>query len=176
MTYTGLIRACDEAGLWQDAVEVFNHMRTVCAPNITTFNVMIGMYGRNKRFSAAMALYEGIVKGVFGKSKLYRKEPTLSPDEFTFDAVLSACVRSERWEEFKSLYRVARQHGFNLNNQRHTWMVTALSRADKVMKNMPSGVQKRSSSWKCSSSNCYHGGLPWVLRCLILIPSACFSG
>ncbi|GBG88418.1 hypothetical protein CBR_g47117 [Chara braunii] len=64
ITYTGLIRACQKTGKWQDSIAVFEYMKKgVCPPNVGTCNLMISLYGRVGMFEKAKEVYEGVRRG-----------------------------------------------------------------------------------------------------------------
>lgn len=131
-TYTGLIKACKESGRWRDAISVFERMREVCAPNIGTCNIMISLYGAHGMYDEAKSLFEQIKKGRISPKNLYRSDPRLAPDAYTYDAMLGACTNAEEWGDLEVLFRQMLLQGYQLNSNRHAWIVQAISEAGKV--------------------------------------------
>ncbi|KAJ7547058.1 hypothetical protein O6H91_08G067000 [Diphasiastrum complanatum] len=145
ITYTGLIKACKQAGLWKDAISLFNRMQLICAPNIGTLNLMIAIYGKNHLYEDAKSLFEGIKKGRLSPQYLYKNELRLSPDEFTYEAMLGACALAEKWDYFEQVHREMCLRGFQLDEARHSWFINALFKSNKM--HLVDGI---SSKWKSS--------------------------
>ncbi|CAM6093433.1 unnamed protein product [Calypogeia fissa] len=128
-TYTGLIKACKESFHWRDAISVFEHMREVCAPNIATYNIMISVYGASKMYDEAKNLFDRIKQGRLSPPQLYRADLRLSPDVFTYDAMLGACTKSEKWKDLAVIFRQMLLQGYHLDSERHVWILQAISEA-----------------------------------------------
>ncbi|KAL2630696.1 hypothetical protein R1flu_015382 [Riccia fluitans] len=143
-TYTGLINACVKAGHWQDAISVFKFMEEVCAPNIGTYNIMIALYGRHKLFSEAKYLFESLEAGRLNPQKMYKNDSRLTRDNFTYDAMMGACVVCGEWETLETTYKQMLLHGYELKSKRHGWILEALGNAGKydLVETMFSGMLK----------------------------------
>jgi pentatricopeptide repeat protein len=131
-TYTGLIKACKDSGRWQDALSIFEHMQAACAPNIGCYNLVLSIYAQRKMYEDSKNLFDVIKKGRVGPPQLYRQDPRLSPDMFTYEAMLGACATSEKWDDLEVLFRQMLLQGYQLNSKRHAWIVQAISDAGKV--------------------------------------------
>ena len=54
ITYSSLISACEKAGQWELALELFNEMHSEgCSPNTVTFNSLITACAQGERVAAA---------------------------------------------------------------------------------------------------------------------------
>lgn len=132
ITYTGLIRACEKAGRWQDAISVFQRMQYLCAPNVGTYNIMIALYGRHRMFQEAKDLYECVKKGRHKVGKFNQGTPRLTPDVHTYESMLGACAGCEEWEDFEEVFQEVLTRGFKLDCRRHAWFISCLVKAGQV--------------------------------------------
>lgn len=132
ITYTGLIRACENAGRWQDAISVFQRMQYLCAPNVGTYNIMIALYGRHRMFQEAKDLYECVKKGRHKVGKFNQVTPRLTPDVHTYESMLGACAGCEEWEDFENVFQEVLTRGFKLDCRRHAWFISCLVKAGQV--------------------------------------------
>lgn len=129
VTYTGLIQTCLTNGNIHDAASIFNHMQKYCSPNTVTCNVMLKAYLGCGMFDEAVELFRKMTRSRQKGSKI---KSEISPDVYTFNTMLEACIKEERWDDFKCAYEQMLQHGHPFNTKRHLWMVLQASGARKV--------------------------------------------
>ncbi|XP_057869912.2 pentatricopeptide repeat-containing protein At5g67570, chloroplastic isoform X2 [Cryptomeria japonica] len=131
VTFTGLIQCSAEAGHIHDCVSIFKYMQKFCTPNIGTVNVLIKAYGENNMFQEAKALFEGVKKGRIGQQNLGSNASRLSPDTFTYNAMLEACAMAGEWGYLDNVYKQMILNGNSVDQNRHAWLIVAASRAGK---------------------------------------------
>ncbi|KAH9307815.1 hypothetical protein KI387_035726, partial [Taxus chinensis] len=131
VTFTGLIQCSAEAGHIHDCISIFMYMQEFCAPNIGTVNAMIKAYGKNNMFEEARVLFERIKKGRIGQQNPVSNDTKLSPDIFTYNAILEACAVADKWEYLDNVYKQMVLHGHSIDQNRHAWLIVAASRAGK---------------------------------------------
>eukprot|EP01018_Ginkgo_biloba_P006664 Gb_37099 [translate_table: standard] len=106
-------------------------MQEFCAPNIGTVNAMIKVYGQNAMFEEAKVLFEEIKKGRIGFQNHCSSGSRLTPDIFTYSAMLETCAIAHKWEYLENVYRQMVLHGHPFDQNRHSWLIIAASRDGK---------------------------------------------
>ena len=118
-SWTGLIRASFEAGHVSQSIALFKAMTAVCRPNLTTLTVMMRVYDRGGQWGRAWGLYGQMQKG--------------EGDMRLFEVALGLCVKGERWEAAEEVLGHICEGGWELDVDRHAWMMEAAVRAGQVM-------------------------------------------
>lgn len=91
-TYSALIAACSSSGEWNKALEIFHAMKKAsvtnpdCLPNEVTYSTVITACQRGGLVDTAMDLYEEMLNA------------ELLPDQGSFNSILSAVERNERFD------------------------------------------------------------------------------
>ncbi|GLJ24432.1 hypothetical protein SUGI_0466550 [Cryptomeria japonica] len=113
--YYELASCLCSAGRWKDAL----------------FQVENLSYGENNMFQEAKALFEGVKKGRIGQQNLGSNASRLSPDTFTYNAMLEACAMAGEWGYLDNVYKQMILNGNSVDQNRHAWLIVAASRAGK---------------------------------------------
>ncbi|XP_021728036.1 pentatricopeptide repeat-containing protein At1g30610, chloroplastic-like isoform X2 [Chenopodium quinoa] len=129
VTFTGLIQACLSSGNIHDATYIFNYMQKYCSPNTATCNIMLKAYLGYGMFDEAKEIFKKMIQS--GQESRKIKSGNV-PDASTFNTMLEACIREERWDDFEYAYEQMLLHGHPFNTKRHLWMVLKASAAGKV--------------------------------------------
>ncbi|XP_021724348.1 LOW QUALITY PROTEIN: pentatricopeptide repeat-containing protein At1g30610, chloroplastic-like [Chenopodium quinoa] len=129
VTFTGLIQACLSSGNIHDATYIFNYMQKYCSPNTATCNIMLKAYLGYGMFDEAKEIFKKMIQS--GQESRKTKSGIV-PDASTFNTMLEACIREERWDDFEYAYEQMLMHGHPFNTKRHLWMVLKASAAGKV--------------------------------------------
>ncbi|MQM05382.1 hypothetical protein Taro_038192, partial [Colocasia esculenta] len=130
VAFTGMIQSSMDGGHFHDSISIFEHMKDYCAPNIGTINVMLKVYARNDMFAKAKYLFEAI-KGNSSSNASSCSSISLSPDAYSYHAMLEASASAHQWEYFEYLYKEMTLYGHKLNLGRHVWFLVDASRAGK---------------------------------------------
>ncbi|XP_078428729.1 pentatricopeptide (PPR) repeat-containing protein [Wolffia australiana] len=133
VTYTGLIQACLDSGSIENAAYIFNQMTNFCSPNVVTCNIMLKSYAERGMFQEAKHLFQRILArdGLTFVKETNLEEKKISPDKFTFNTMLEACMAAESWDDFEYVYDKMLKWGHPFNARRHLRMVMEASRAGK---------------------------------------------
>ncbi|XP_030538973.1 pentatricopeptide repeat-containing protein At5g67570, chloroplastic [Rhodamnia argentea] len=131
IAFTGMIMSAMEGGHINDCLSIFNQMRGLCAPNIGTINIMLKVFGKNDMFSNAKELFEEVKGTRYISTKCQDGGNTLVPDEYTFGSMLEASASALQWEYFEYVYKEMSLSGYQLDQNKHTSLLVAASRAGK---------------------------------------------
>ncbi|KAK6923153.1 Pentatricopeptide repeat [Dillenia turbinata] len=123
VTFTGMIMSSLDGGHVDDCLSLFEHMKDHCCPNIGTINAMLKVYGKNDMFSKAKELYE--------QTKITADGQSLIPDLYTYSSMLEASASAQQWEYFESVYKEMSLSGFQIDQNKHAWMLVEASKAGK---------------------------------------------
>ncbi|CAN1777477.1 Pentatricopeptide repeat-containing protein At5g67570, chloroplastic, partial [Linum perenne] len=126
-TFTGMILAARDGDHILDCICIFEHMKSQCVPNIGTINTMLRVYGQNDFFSAAKSLYEEI------KQTGSTHYSSVTPDGYTYSAMLEASTNALDWEYFEHVYREMVFSGYQLDQTKHGLLLVKASKAGKVV-------------------------------------------
>ncbi|CAN1777481.1 Pentatricopeptide repeat-containing protein At5g67570, chloroplastic [Linum perenne] len=124
-TFTGMILAARDGDHILDCICIFEHMKSQCVPNIGTINTMLRVYGQNDFFSAAKSLYEEI------KQTGSTHYSSVTPDGYTYSAMLEASTNALDWEYFEHVYREMVFSGYQLDQTKHGLLLVKASKAGK---------------------------------------------
>ncbi|XP_010272797.1 PREDICTED: pentatricopeptide repeat-containing protein At5g67570, chloroplastic [Nelumbo nucifera] len=132
VAFTGMILSCMDGGHVEDCISIFEHMKEHCAPNIGTINAMLKVYGHSDMFSKAKELFEEAK----GTKSLFTTYPDnggafLTPDVHTYSSILEASASAHQWEYFEYVYKEMAFSGYQLNQDKHGWLLVEASRAGK---------------------------------------------
>ncbi|XP_023646032.1 pentatricopeptide repeat-containing protein At1g30610, chloroplastic isoform X2 [Capsella rubella] len=131
VTYTGLIQACLDSGNIKNAAYIFDHMKTVCSPNLVTCNIMLKGYLQGGLFEEARELFKKMSEDGSHIKSSSDFESRVLPDTYTFNTMLDASAEQEKWDDFGYAYREMLRHGYHFNSKRHLRIVLEASRAGK---------------------------------------------
>ncbi|CAL0334272.1 unnamed protein product [Lupinus luteus] len=132
VTYTGLMQACLDSGNIQDGAFIFEKMKDICAPNLVTFNILLKGYLDHGMFQEAKELFEKMLENTNRRRGNTDYKMLVTPDIYTFNTMLDACVAEKRWDYFDDIYLRMFNHGYHFNAKRHLRMVLEASRAGQI--------------------------------------------
>ncbi|XP_022843783.1 pentatricopeptide repeat-containing protein At5g67570, chloroplastic [Olea europaea var. sylvestris] len=132
VTFTGMILSSMNGGHVSDCVSIFEHCRTLVAPDIGIINAMLKVYGQNDMFLKAKELFEETKKHD-SVSEInengHRSSP--KPDAYTFSSMLEASASALQWEYFEYVYKEMILSGYQLFRSKHDKLLVQASRAGK---------------------------------------------
>eukprot|EP00210_Caulerpa_lentillifera_P000923 g893.t1 len=108
-TYSALIAACSSSGEWEKALAIFRDMKSAslanpdCAPNEVTYSTVITACQRGGLVDTAMELYEEMLSS------------GLLPDQGSFNSILSAVERNERFDMAEKILADMHRQGLTGN-------------------------------------------------------------
>lgn len=120
-----MIQSSIDGGHVDDCISIFEHMKSHCIPNIGTINTMLKVYSRNDMFSEAKQLFEE-VSGANGG------DMNVTPDAYTYSAMLEASANALQWEYFEHVYKGMAFSGYQLDQSKHASRLVEASRVGKV--------------------------------------------
>ncbi|XP_073296325.1 pentatricopeptide repeat-containing protein At5g67570, chloroplastic [Primulina huaijiensis] len=132
ITFSGIILSAMNGGHVQDCVSIFEHCKTLLAPDIGIINAMLKVYGRNDMFTEAKELFEETRKNslVLDTSvKGHVSSP--KPDAYTFGSMLEASASAHQWEFFDYVYKEMTLSGEQLDFNKHSESLLEASQAGK---------------------------------------------
>ncbi|KAF6159742.1 hypothetical protein GIB67_030000 [Kingdonia uniflora] len=129
VTFTGMILSCLEGGHVKDCISVFQTMSNHCSSNIGTINAMLKVYGRNDMFAEAKELFEETK--VMDSACRGTSSFSLDPDIYTYSSILEASAVAHQWEYFEYVYKEMPLSGFQIDQNKHAWLLVEASRAGK---------------------------------------------
>ncbi|KAI3972756.1 hypothetical protein MKX01_019414 [Papaver californicum] len=109
VAFTGMILSCLDGGHVDDCISVFTQMMNHCAPNIGTINAMLKVYRRSDMFLKAKELFEDTKRR----------------------GSVSASASAHQWEYFEYVYKEMHLCGFQLDQNKHAWLLVEASIAGK---------------------------------------------
>eukprot|EP00268_Persea_americana_P006492 TRINITY_DN12340_c1_g1_i8.p1 TRINITY_DN12340_c1_g1~~TRINITY_DN12340_c1_g1_i8.p1 ORF type:complete len:847 (-),score=171.96 TRINITY_DN12340_c1_g1_i8:609-3104(-) len=118
VAFTGMIKSCMDGGHAYDCVSIFESMKDHCTPNVGTINAMLKVYGRIDMFAKAKELFEEIKK-------------TDTPDAYSYTLMLEVSASAHQWEYFEYVYKEMVLSGFQIDQNKHAWVLVEASRAVK---------------------------------------------
>ncbi|XP_020520883.1 pentatricopeptide repeat-containing protein At5g67570, chloroplastic isoform X2 [Amborella trichopoda] len=129
VAFTGMIQSCMDGGYVRDGISIFENMQEYCTLNIGTINVMLKLYGCNDMFTKAKELFEGIKMPEARYDMNLDCHGVNSPDAYTYSLMLEASAISLQWEYFEHVYKEMALSGFQLDQNKHAWLLVEASRA-----------------------------------------------
>ncbi|KAL8476921.1 hypothetical protein ACS0TY_029282 [Phlomoides rotata] len=132
VTYTGMIISSMDGGHFHNCVNIFEHSKTLTAPDIGLINAMLKVYGRNDMFLKSKELFEDILRNDLG-SEIREHGHNHGPraDAFTFSCMLEASARAQQWEYFEYVYKEMALSGHQVDQRKHSALLVEASRAGK---------------------------------------------
>lgn len=106
-----------DGGHVQDCISLYDHCKTLMAPDIGLINAMLKVYGRNDMFLKAKELFE---------------ETSTRADAFTFGSMLETSARALQWEYFEYVYKEMTLSGHQVDQRKHSALLVEASKAGKV--------------------------------------------
>ena len=122
-TYSALIAACSSSGEWEKALEIFRAMKKAsvsnpdCLPNEVTYSTVITACQRGGLVKTAMDLYEEML------------EADLLPDQGSFNSILSAVERNERFDLAEKILSDMHEQGLTGNPSIYCELIENYSKA-----------------------------------------------
>ncbi|XP_075475221.1 pentatricopeptide repeat-containing protein At5g67570, chloroplastic-like [Primulina tabacum] len=106
ITFSGIILSAVNGGHDQDCVSIFEHCKTVLAPDIGIINATLKVYGKNDMFHEAKELFEETRKNSLDLDTSVKGHVS-SPktDAYTFGSMLEASASAHWWEFFDYAYK-----------------------------------------------------------------------
>ncbi|XP_051126933.1 pentatricopeptide repeat-containing protein At5g67570, chloroplastic isoform X2 [Andrographis paniculata] len=121
VAFTGMIKSSMDGGHVHDCVSLYEHSKTLSAPDIGLVNAMLKVYGRNDLFHRARELFE--------ETRRNGSDP--KPDAYTFTSILEASAGAHQWEYFEHVYKEMTLSGFQVDQRKHSTLLVEASRAGK---------------------------------------------
>ncbi|RWR77960.1 pentatricopeptide repeat-containing protein, chloroplastic isoform X1 [Cinnamomum micranthum f. kanehirae] len=118
VAFTGMIKSCMDGGHAYDCITIFESMKDHCTPNVGTINAMLKVYGRIDMFAKAKELFEEIKK-------------IDTPDAYSYTLMLEVSASAHQWEYFEYVYKEMVLSGFQIDQNKHAWVLVEASRAVK---------------------------------------------
>ncbi|KAK6151145.1 hypothetical protein DH2020_016077 [Rehmannia glutinosa] len=132
VTFTGMIKSSMDGGHVQDCILLFEHIKTLMAPDIGLINSMLKVYGRNDMFLQAKELFEETMRyhlhseiGEHGDGSFPKA------DVYTFSSMLEASASALQWEYFEYIYKEMTLSGYQVDQRKHSALLVEASRAGK---------------------------------------------
>ncbi|KAH6784737.1 Tetratricopeptide repeat superfamily protein [Perilla frutescens var. hirtella] len=132
VTFTGMIFSSMDGGHVQDCISLYEHCKTLTAPDIGPVNAMLKVYGRNDMFLKAKQLFEetrrndlGLEEGEGGHCS------SAKADTFTFGSMLEASASALQWEYFEYVYKEMTLSGHQVDQRKHSALLVEASKAGK---------------------------------------------
>jgi pentatricopeptide repeat domain-containing protein 1 len=95
ITYSALISACEKAGQWEAALDLFGKMKAEgCTPNVITYNSLITACGQGAQWQQAADVFNQMQRG------------GCRPDVVTYTALISAYERGGEWLRALETFRL----------------------------------------------------------------------
>nr|UPT48680.1 pentatricopeptide repeat protein AaPPR598 [Agave angustifolia]UPT49842.1 pentatricopeptide repeat protein AaPPR414 [Agave angustifolia] len=129
VTFTGMILSSLDGGYPCDCISIFEYMKGHCIPNIGTINAMLKVYGRNDMFAKAKELFESMKDNSNYFCARLDDCTLLKPDMYSYTSILEASASAHQWEYFEYVYKEMALSGFQLDQNKHTRLLLAASRA-----------------------------------------------
>lgn len=134
VTFTGMIMSSMDGGHVHDCVSLYEHSKTLMAPDIGLINAMLKVYGRNDMFLKAKELFEETRRNDFGSEIGEHGHGSFAKaDAFTFGSMLEASASALQWEYFEYVYKEMTLSGHQVDRHKHSALLVEASRAGKVL-------------------------------------------
>ncbi|OVA09385.1 Pentatricopeptide repeat [Macleaya cordata] len=132
VAFTGMIMSCMDGGHVDDCISIFEQMTGHCSPNIGTINAMLKVYGRNDMFVKAKDLFEETKRKSSGFNiSVDGGRSSLALDAYTYSSMLEASASAHQWEYFEYVYKEMHLSGYQLDQNKHAWLLVEASIAGK---------------------------------------------
>ncbi|PIA44162.1 hypothetical protein AQUCO_01700047v1 [Aquilegia coerulea] len=132
VAFTGMITSCMDGGHVNDCISVFEEMNKHCSPNTGTINAMLKAYGRNDMFAKAKELFEKTKEMESSRNThISGFDSSLTLDAYTYSSILEASAKAHQWEYFEYVYKEMTLFGYQLDQNKHAWLLVEASKAGK---------------------------------------------
>ncbi|GER30982.1 pentatricopeptide repeat-containing protein [Striga asiatica] len=132
VTFTGMIMSSLDGGHIRDCILLYEHSKTLMAPNIGLVNAMLKVYGRHDMFLEARELFEETRKYDFHSEIGERGHDSFLKEEaYTFSLMLEASASALQWEYFEYVYKEMTLSGYRVDQRKHSVLLVEASRAGK---------------------------------------------
>ncbi|RZC62778.1 hypothetical protein C5167_024553 [Papaver somniferum] len=132
VAFTGMILSCLDGGHVDDCISIFKQMKNHCAPNIGTINAMLKVYRHSDMFLKAKELFEDTKRrGSVNDANSNGGRSYLALDVYTYSSMLEASASAHQWEYFEYVYKEMHLCGFQLDQNKHAWLLVQASIAGK---------------------------------------------
>nr|XP_043618136.1 pentatricopeptide repeat-containing protein At5g67570, chloroplastic-like [Erigeron canadensis] len=132
VTFTGMILSSMDGGHIGNCIRIFDISKEYCAPDIGIINAMLKVYGRNDMFFEAKELFEDTKRSNGHNISLGRDGPFVSPDAYTYGEMLRVSASAHQWEYFDYVYKEMVFSGYQLDQNKHAFLLVEASRAGKT--------------------------------------------
>ncbi|KAD4888248.1 hypothetical protein E3N88_20321 [Mikania micrantha] len=132
VTFTGMILSSMDGGHIGNCIRIFDISKEHCAPDIGIINAMLKVYGRSDMFFEAKELFEDTKRSNGHNISVGRDGPFVSPDAYTFGEMLRVSASSHQWEYFDYVYKEMVFSGYQLDQNKHSFLLVEASRAGKT--------------------------------------------
>ncbi|KAI3451917.1 hypothetical protein Pfo_008582 [Paulownia fortunei] len=131
VTFTGLIMSSMDGRHVHDCVSLYEHSKTIMAPDIGLINAMLKVYGRNDMFLKAKELFEETRRNDLGFEGEHGHGSFPKADAYTFGSMLEASASALQWEYFEYVYKEMTLSGHQADQRKHSALLVEASRAGK---------------------------------------------
>ncbi|KAL7607437.1 hypothetical protein Lser_V15G19982 [Lactuca serriola] len=132
VTFTGMILSSMDGGHIGNCIRIFETSKEHCASDIGIINAMLKVYGRNDMFFEAKELFEDTKRSNGHNISLGRDGPFVSPDAYTYGEMLRVSASAHQWEYFDYIYKEMVFSGYQIDQNKHTFLLVEASRAGKT--------------------------------------------
>ncbi|KAI3500332.1 hypothetical protein L1887_36152 [Cichorium endivia] len=132
VTFTGMILSSMDGGHIGNCIRIYEISKEHCSPDIGIINAMLKVYGRNDMFFEAKELFEDTKKCNGHNISLGRDGPFVSPDAYTYGEMLRVSASAHQWEYFDYIYKEMVFSGYQIDQNKHTFLLVEASRAGKT--------------------------------------------
>ncbi|KAI3928462.1 hypothetical protein MKW98_024063 [Papaver atlanticum] len=135
VAFTGMILSYENRHInasINDCISIFKQMKNHCAPNIGTINAMLKVYRHSDMFLKAKELFEDTKRrGEVSDADSNGDRSYLALDVYTYSSILEASASAHQWEYFEYVYKEMHLCGFQLDQNKHAWLLVQASIAGK---------------------------------------------
>ncbi|XP_076950938.1 pentatricopeptide repeat-containing protein At5g67570, chloroplastic-like [Bidens hawaiensis] len=132
VTFTGMILSSMDGGHIGNCIRIFDISKEHCAPDIGIINAMLKVYGRSDMFFEAKELFEDTKQSNGHNVNMGRDGPFVNPDAYTYGEMLRVSASSHQWEYFDYVYKEMVFSGYQLDQNKHSFLLVEASRAGKT--------------------------------------------
>ncbi|KAI3726362.1 hypothetical protein L1987_66159 [Smallanthus sonchifolius] len=132
VTFTGMILSSMDGGHIGNCIRIFDISKEHCDPDIGIINAMLKVYGRSDMFFEAKELFEDTKRSNDHNISVGHDGPFVSPDAYTYGEMLRVSASSHQWEYFDYVYKEMVFSGYQLDQNKHSFLLVEASRAGKT--------------------------------------------
>jgi len=93
---------------------------------------MLKAYLEHGKFEEAKGLFLRMLEDGNFVSNIAHYKDKVIPDIYTFNILLDACMKEQRWEDLEFVYKQMLHYGYHFNAKRHLRMIMNACKAGKV--------------------------------------------